>query len=236
MSESKSLETPPLNHLGFIVDGNRRWARQCGLPDFQGHTKGLETLESIVRTGFDLGIQFISLFIFSTDNWRRSRLEVNHLMRLFLKYFKTDSQRLLKEGIKFKIAGQLGEPISEKIQKAARSLEESSKNNTGPTLVLCFNYGGHTELVDMVKKIIQQKISPEQINLEIIRQSLYHPDVPDLDLIIRTSGEQRLSGFQLWRASYSELLFINKYWPDFTSEDLKQALAEYSQRHRRFGG
>ena len=224
-----------LNHIGFIVDGNRRWAKQHGLTAFQGHSQGLKSLESVVRAGFDSGIKFISLFIFSTDNWRRSRSEVEHLMKLFLQYFKKDSQRLLKRGVRFKIAGRITEPLADKIQKAAKDLEASSQHNAGPTLVLCFNYGGQTELVDMVKKIIQQKIPIEKVNQEVVRQALYHPDVPDLDLIIRTSGEQRLSGFQLWRASYSELLFIDKYWPDFTPEDLKQALGEYSRRQRRFG-
>ena len=224
------------NHLGIIVDGNRRWARRQNLPVFQGHTQGLECLESVVRAAFDKGVNFVSLFVFSTDNWRRQAREVRHLMNLFLRYFKKDSQRLLDEGVQFKIAGQIAEPLSDKVQQAARQLEEASADNTGPTLVLCFNYGGRLEILDMVKQIVQQQPRPEEVTLQTIQQTLYHPDVPDLDLVIRTSGEQRLSGFQMWRASYAELLFVDKYWPDFKPADLYKALEDYQKRQRRFGG
>ena len=226
-----------LRHLGIIVDGNRRWASKRGLPAALGHNQGLNRIEEIVREAFNKGVGFVSLFVFSTDNWNRSVKEVKHLMQLFLKYFKKDSQRLIKEGICFKIAGQISEPLSAEVIKAAQQLEADSKHNQGgSTVILCFNYGGRTELVDMAKSIVDNKISSSEINVDTVRQHLYHPDVPDLDLVIRTSGEQRISGFQLWRANYAELLFVDKFWPDFTKEDLNQAIEAYTLRHRRFGG
>lgn len=236
-SNTDQAQSKPLNHLGIIVDGNRRWATKRGLAKFKGHSQGLKILEGIIEEVFDQGIKYVSLFIFSTDNWRRSPEEVNHLMKLFLKYFNQDSQRLIQRGVRFKIAGRIAEPLSDKVRQAALDLEKNSQHNDNDkTVVLCFNYGGQTEIVDMVKKIVEQDINSEDVDLEMVKNNLYQADVPNIDLIIRTSGEQRISGFQLWRAAYAELCFIDKFWPDFTKQDLIGALDAYRGRHRRFGG
>lgn len=227
-------DTP--NHIGIILDGNRRWAKQHKLSLLEGHQKGLQGTESIIREAIDQGVKIISLFVFSTENWRRAPREVSYLMRLFTRYFKKESHRLLREGLRLKIAGQINQALSDEIKKAIVKIEEWSAKNTGPTVVLCFNYGGQIEILEMVKKIVQRGLKPEEIELNDLHANLYHPEIPALDLVIRTSGEQRLSGFQLWRAAYAEMVFVDKYWPDFTPSDLRQALDIYRQRHRRFGG
>ena len=231
--KSQTSDQPP-KHIGIILDGNRRWAKENNISALEGHNYGLRRVEQVVRETFRLGIEVISLFVFSNENWRRTPKEVNHLMKLFIRYLKKDSQRLLKDGIRLKIAGQ-AQFLSRETKSAITEIEELSAKNTGPTVVLCFNYGGQIEILEMVKKIVKKGLRPDKIDMETLQSELYHPEVPDLDLVIRTSGEQRLSGFQLWRAAYAEILFVDKYWPDFTPADLRQALNIYYQRNRRFG-
>ena len=223
-------------HVGLILDGNRRWAKHRGLATLIGHRRGLACVEGVVREAFSLGVKFVSLFVFSSENWKRSKKEVECLMSLFLRFCREDSQRLIAEGFQIRFAGRTKQDLSEEIQKSIRQIERKSKKNTGPTVVVCLNYGGRLELVDAVQKIIKRKLKPSSVNEKRLSQHLYHPDVPDLDLIIRTSGEQRISGFQLWRATYAEFLFVRKCWPDFRPRDLRQALAIYVGRSRRFGG
>ena len=152
---------------------------------------------------------------------------------IFLQYFKKDSQRLIKEGVCFKIAGQFSQKLSKAVRRAAKKLEENSRHNQGnSTVILCFEYGGRSEIVDMVKKVIALGIKSEEIDEDLIKKNLYQSDVPALDLIIRTSGEQRLSGFQLWRSAYAELMFVDKFWPDFTKVDLRQVIADYYNQCR----
>ena len=228
------IATPP-RHVGIILDGNRRWARKNNLPVIEGHNHGLKRVEEVVREAFKQGVEVVSLFVFSTENWRRSPQEVKHLMKLLIHYFSNESRKLLEEGFRFKIAGQVDRKLSREVKSAIARVEELSAKNTGPIIVLCFNYGGQIEILEMVKNIVKRGLKPGKISLETLQAELYHPDVPDLDLVIRTSGEQRLSGFQLWRAAYAEILFVDKYWPDFTAADLRRVLKTYSRRQRRFG-
>ena len=221
-------------HLGLIMDGNRRWAKEKGLRPFEGHRRGYLRLKKIAEAAFDRNVRYVSAFAFSTENWNRSKEEVAYLMDLIYWVATVELKKLDKRNIKIVFVGtQKG--LSQKILKAIKAGEEKTVNNTGGTLVLCFNYGGQQELSDAFANIIRQGISADKITPELINKNLYDPSLPPLDLIIRTSGEQRLSGFMLWSAAYAELKFVLKYWPAFTVADLEDALQDYSRRHRRFG-
>jgi undecaprenyl diphosphate synthase len=221
-------------HVGLILDGNRRWAAEHGLPANQGHLQGLETLKKVVKAGFDSGVNYITAYAFSTENWKRTRSEIKFLMSLLLRFVDRDLDQLHKDGVRVVILGsRYG--LSKKILKAIEKTEELTKNNQKGVLAVCFNYGGQAELVDAVKAILQARVESTDIDPETISHYLYHPEVPPLDMIIRTSGEQRLSNFMLWRSEYAELKFVDKNWPDFSPEDLQQALDEYKHRHRRLG-
>ena len=233
---SLALSAAMPKHVGLILDGNRRWARARKLSALRGHNAGLRKIEEIVRSAFDAGVEFVSLFVFSVENWRRSTQEVEHLMKLVVRFIKKEGERLAKEGVRFQIAGRVDKTLSPEVRGAIAHMQKISAKNKGPTVVICFNYGGHLEILDMVKKIVRKKVALKDIDLELLEQNLYTPSVPALDLIIRTSGEQRLSGFQLWRTSYAELIFVKKHWPDFTKNDMAKALATYQKRQRRFGG
>lgn len=229
-----SPDQTPL-HVGYIVDGNRRWARQHGLPAYEGHMAGYTTLQDVVRATFEAGVKYVSVYVFSTENWKRSQDEVNRLMGLALRIAKNDINQLLDNNIRVRVLGSR-DGVDMKLLKEIDSIEERSKGNTAGTLAFCFNYGGQLEIVDACKKIIQSGIDSEDITPELITKNLYAEDIPALDLIVRTSGEQRISNFMLWRAAYSELMFLDKYWPDMTKEDVAIILKEYSTRSRRFGG
>lgn len=237
MSKAKdSLLPPGPRHVGIILDGNRRWAKEQGKSTFFGHEAGLGQIEPVVKAGFKRGVEYISLFVFSNENWGRKKIEVNYLMALFDRSFAKDSRRLVEEGYRIRFAGRRDDRLRPKIRRSIEKLEADSAENEGPTIIFCFNYGGRVELVDTVKSILEQGLDPDQIDEETIAANLYQPQVPDIDLLIRTSGEQRISGFQLWRASYAELLIVDKYWPDFGPQDINSAIDQYWQRQRRFGG
>ncbi len=223
-------------HVGIILDGNRRWARERGKPALRGHEAGLDQVEPVVKAAFEAGVQIMSLFIFSTENWHRAVNEVNHLMMLFNRSFKKEGQRLIREGYQIRFVGRRDERLASKTRRLIEELETDSASNTGPTVVFCFNYGGRIELVDACRSLIRQGVKADEVDEARLAGCLYQPDIPDLDLLIRTSGEQRISGFQLWRASYAELLAVDKYWPDFTPDDMRSALEDYWARRRRFGG
>lgn len=229
----KSKDTIP-RHVGLILDGNRRWAKEQGLPVFKGHSRGLDVLQEISFHAFDAGVNYLSAFIFSTENWKRTQDEVNFLMDLTIKALDTYLSEFDERNIRLVILGRR-EGVRESVLRAIERAEEATKNNTAGTLALCFNYGGTEELVDAYKKIAASGVATEDITAEILQQNLYHPEVPGIDLLIRTSGEQRLSGFMLYRAAYSELKFIDKFWPDFTATDFDEAIKEYAERERRFG-
>lgn len=222
------------NHVGYIVDGNRRWAKKHGLPSYEGHLAGYNAIQDVARATFDSGVKYMSAYIFSTENWKRSESEVKALMGLVLKLFTSDLHIFQEEDIRLRILGSR-DGVSEKILKAIDDAEEATLHNTRGTLALCFNYGGQLEIADAVKKFVQDGGDASEITPEDISENLYAPDIPPVDMIIRSSGEQRLSNFMLYRAPYSELLFIDKAWPDMTKEDVVSALKAYEKRGRRFG-
>lgn len=221
-------------HLGLILDGNRRWAKENGLKPLEGHRRGYLLLKTISLAAFEKGVGFVSAFVFSTENWQRSKEEVDYLMDLLLWVAKHEVNKLHKRNIKVRFVGsQAG--LSKEILAAIKKAEDKTSKNSGGTLVLCLNYGGHQELSDAMAAIVRSGVDAKDITPQLISEHLYDPSLPPVDLIIRTSGEQRLSGFMLWSAAYAELKFVAKHWPAFTVADLDEALADYSKRTRRFG-
>lgn len=221
-------------HIGFILDGNRRWATQKGLPKLVGHKKGYENLKKISQECFDLGIRVVSAYIFSTENWKREKEEVSYLMDLALKIFSSDLEELIQKGVRVVVSGSK-QKLDSKIIKAIDESTERTANNRKGTINLCFNYGGQQEIADAVKKIMKLGLDADKITPDLIRDNLYHPDLPPVDYIVRTSGEQRLSNFLLWDSAYAELEFVAKHWPAFTKKDLCLVLDEYQHRTRRYG-
>ena len=223
--------------IAIIMDGNRRWAKAQGKPASFGHKEGAKTLEKIVRYANKIGLEYITVYAFSTENWKRTEDEVKTLMLLLQSYLDDYSKRADSENIKVKILGDIT-ALSKGMQKSIKECMERTKNNTGITFNIALNYGGRDELVKATKKIAEMvktgKIQIDDINEELISNNLYTAGEPDPDLLIRTSGELRLSGFLPWQSVYSELLFINKNWPDFSEEDLDNAIIEYQKRTRKF--
>ncbi|HUW71767.1 MAG TPA: polyprenyl diphosphate synthase [Candidatus Humimicrobiaceae bacterium] len=219
------------NHLGIILDGNRRWAKERGLPVFEGHRKGLETVKKVINYCKEKGIRILTLFVFSTENWERGKEEVGWLMRLARRTINSYLENLHKSKIRVKVIGQR-EKLSRLLQKEIAKIEKITKDNTGMTVNFALSYGGRAEIVAAVKKIIKNKIPLRKVSEDTIKENLWTSDV---DLIIRTGREQRISNFLIWQAAYSELYFYPKYWPDFSEQDLDKAIAEYSRRQRRFG-
>jgi undecaprenyl diphosphate synthase len=222
-------------HVGYVIDGNRRWAKQHGIPVYEGHLAGYNTIQDVVQASFDAGVAYVSVYIFSTENWKRSEDEVNRIMGLMLRLLTADLPKFDENDIRLKVLGSR-ERVSEKILKAIDAAETRTADNTKGTLAVCFNYGGQLEIVESCKKIVQSGIDADKITPELVAQNLYSPEIPPVDLVVRTSGEQRLSNFMLWRAAYSELLFLDKLWPDMTKDDVSDILEEYSRRDRRIGG
>ncbi len=225
----KSKEIP--KHLGIIIDGNRRWAKEKGLPAFKGHLEGLNKLQDAILWCKDRGVKILTLFVFSTENWKRSKSEVDYLMRLGEKVFKEYKKSLAKKGIRIRIIGQK-ERLPDFLQKEIESIEELTKDNEMMTVNFALSYGGKAEIVSAIKKIIELKTKPEDITEDLVTQNLW---TSNLDLLIRTGKEQRISNFLIWQAAYSEIYFFPKYWPDFTEDDLDEILLDYNQRQRRFG-
>lgn len=221
-------------HVGYIVDGNRRWARKHGLPSYEGHLAGYNAIQEVALATFNSGVEFVSAYIFSTENWKRSEDEVNKLMGLVLKLLTSDLPIFDKNNIKLRVLGSR-ENVNDRILKAIDSAEAQTANNTAGTLAICFNYGGQLEIVDAVKKVIQSGFSADDVTIDLISQNMYAPEVPQMDLLVRTSGEQRISNFMLWRAAYSEIMFIDKLWPDMRKDDVTNIMKEYRKRFRRFG-
>jgi undecaprenyl diphosphate synthase len=235
MTQQSNLEVP--THIGIILDGNRRWAKEHDLTTFEGHKIGCDNLKGIAEHAFSVGVSFLTAFIFSTENWNRAKEEVDYLMGLGVRLATKDAAELAKNNVKIVFLGGIDDQsVPKKVVTAFKKVEEDSKNNTGGTLALCFNYGGKQELADAMKQIKALDIPVEEITQETISQHLYHPEIPPLDLLLRTSGEQRISNFMLWRAAYAELFFVPKHWPEFKNEDLDTVIAEYQKRNRRFGG
>lgn len=225
-------------HIAIIMDGNRRWAKSKSIPVKAGHKQGAETLKKIVRYANKIGIKYITVYAFSTENWKRSEEEVNALMFLLESYLDEFSKEANTENFVIKVLGDLT-PLSEKLQKSINDAIKRTKNNTGTILSIALNYGGRNEIVNAVKKIAlkvkEEGLKIEDISEEVISENLYTKDIPDPDLLIRTSGEIRLSGFLPWQSVYSEFLFTDKLWPDFSTQDLDDAIEVYNKRNRKFG-
>jgi undecaprenyl diphosphate synthase len=233
--EDVPIESPAgPRHIGYVVDGNRRWAKKHGLPYYEGHLAGYNALKDVAIATLEAGAEYMSAYIFSTENWKRSVDEVGRLMGITLKLLTTDVPMFNKYNVRLKVIGSR-EGVDAKIVKAITAAEAATASNTGGTLALCFNYGGQQEITDAVKKIVQSGIKAEDVTTKIITESMYVPEVPPMDLIVRTSGEMRLSNFMLWRAAYSEIIFLDKMWPEMTKDDVTAIIKEYSRRQRRFG-
>lgn len=233
MGEPTHISVP--QHVGFILDGNRRWAREHGVPSIEGYRQGVKTLKRIIRSSVRHGVRYMSAYVFSSENWKRDRDEVKQLMRLLSWVLKHEVKELHKEGIRIRVIGsraKLGHALIRSIHEA----EELTKDNGRGTMLLCLDYGGQQEIVDAVKRIAELGYDPDDITPELISKFLYAPDVPPVDLVVRTSGEQRLSNFMLWESAYSEFVFDTVNWPDFDEKHLEAALEEYAKRQRRFGG
>lgn len=225
-------------HVAIIMDGNRRWARKRNIDYRLGHKEGAKTLEKIVRYAKKVGIKYITVYAFSTENWKRTSEEVSALMLLLKTYLDDYGKRADTENIKVKVLGDIS-ALTPGLQKSIRKCEERTKDNDGIYFSICINYGGRDEIVHAVKKIAQDvkdgKIGIDDINEKLMNNYLYTKEIPDPDLIIRTSGELRTSGFLTWQSVYSEYLFMDKYWPDFSEDDIDFAIKEYQKRNRKFG-
>ena len=227
-----------INHIGIIVDGNGRWAKEKGKSRSEGHKAGAETLEKIILYINEKNIaKYLSLYVFSTENFNRSPEEVNYLMELFMKWFKKCKEKYKNANIKVLFSSQK-EFLKSEIVKAIDELEEATKDNTGLVVNFCLSYGGRQEIVDATKKIatdvLEKKLNINDINEELFKKYLYK-NLPDIDFLIRTSGENRVSNFMLWQISYAEMYFPKVYFPDFTPEQLEEAVKEYEKRDSRFG-
>ncbi|MGL5208882.1 isoprenyl transferase [Cetobacterium sp.] len=225
-----SLRVP--NHIAIIMDGNGRWAKEKGMPRTYGHKAGADTLRKILTSCGELGIKYLTVYAFSTENWKRAKEEVDTLMFLFKTYLKNEKKLLMKNNVKFLVSGRK-EGVSKDLFEEISKLEEATKGNTGITLNIAFNYGGRAELVDAIKEIV--KNNEKEITEETVEKYLYN-QLPDPELLIRTSGEMRISNFLLWQIAYSEIYVTDTYWPDFNKDELIKAIESYQKRDRRFGG
>ena len=236
--EEKKLKKIP-THVAIIMDGNGRWAKKRNMPRVKGHYEGMQTVKKITKYASKLGIQYLTLYAFSTENWARPKEEVSYLMDLPEKMFTSFMPELMENNVKVEVIGVV-EKLPENTRKAVEDAIEQTKNNTGLTLIFALNYGSKDEIVTAVKRIAQgaanNEYKVEEIDEQLISDNLFTKDTPDPDLLIRTSGEQRISNFLLWQIAYSEFIFTKVAWPDFVEEEFYKALLEYQSRDRRFGG
>jgi undecaprenyl diphosphate synthase len=226
-------------HVAIIMDGNGRWAKQRHLPRVEGHRAGAESARVIIRTAGELGIKYLTLYAFSAENWNRPKDEVDALMKYLVHYLKSETPELNKNNVRLEVIGQIYR-LPENVQEHLRKSIQTLSRNNGLTLVMALSYGSRIEIVEAVRaiaeKVKQGRLDPADINEQVISQNLWTRNVPDPDLLIRTSGEMRVSNFLLWQISYTELVVTQTLWPDFRKPQLYEALEEYMRRHRRFGG
>ena len=220
-----------LTHLGIIADGNRRWAKEHGVPKIEGHKRGLDVIQDLIEGAKDAGIEYVTFYVFSTENWGREKTEVDYIMKLLAARIMGYAKRMKKNNVRMLILGAR-ERVNKRLLSLIEEAEALTAQCTGMTACFCFNYGGEQEIADAANKALE---ADGVITKETIRAHLYHPDVPKLDLVVRTSGEERISGFMLWRLAYAEFLFLKKYFPEMTAEDIPEILKEYEKRNRRFG-
>ena len=226
------MESRIPSHIAIIMDGNGRWAERRGLPRTLGHKEGAVALRKIITYAGEIGIKYLTVYAFSTENWKRSKDEVDALMFLFKTYLKNEEKNIMKNNVRFLVSGRK-EGVSPSLLEAIENLEDKSKNNTGLTLNIAFNYGGRAEIIDAVNSILKSK--EDHIDEENFSKYLYS-DIPDPELLIRTSGEFRISNFLLWQIAYSEIYITEALWPDFDEKELDKAIESYNGRDRRFGG
>ena len=220
-----------LVHLGVIADGNRRWAKERGLPSIEGHRQGLKSIEKLVNGAMEAGIQYITFYVFSTENWGRSEKEVSYILKLAETKILGYAEKMKARNGRMVILGSKGR-IPPKLLTIIEKAEKLTEDCDGITVGFCFNYGGELEIADAANIALEAE---GEITPETIRKHLYHPEIPDIDMVVRTSGEERISGFMLWRSSYAEFMFVKKYFPEMGEDDIKTILKEYDKRNRRFG-
>ena len=232
----KDLVIP--NHIGIIMDGNGRWAQKRGKIRSAGHRAGVDNFKKLMKYMSEVGVKYVSLYVFSTENFKREKVEVDFLMDLFVKMFRDEFNEIMDANCRVVFSGRR-EPLPKAVLEAMGEAQEKSKDNTGPELNICINYGGQYEIVDTTKKLCEMykkgEISLDQIDKEFIQKNLYQ-DLPPLDYVIRTSGEQRISNFMLYQSSYAEYYFPETYFPDFDEKEFDKAIEVYNTRNRRFGG
>lgn len=235
------LNTPPEplpsipRHVAIIMDGNRRWADQRELPKNEGHRAGVANLWQVLRQLGEYGISYITIYGFSTENWKRDKNELTSLFRLLEEVIERETAELHKNGVRIRHLGHL-EGLSPRLQEAVKNAIQLTSHNTGITLSVAFNYGGRTEIIDAVQKIIADGVAPERVDEALFEQYLYTDGLPEVDLLIRTGGQFRTSNFLMWQSAYSELYFTSVLWPDFNGKEVTRALTSFGQRERRFGG
>jgi undecaprenyl diphosphate synthase len=222
-------------HVAIIADGNRRWARERGLPVLAGHIQGIEAIRPIVRRARDLGVETLSVYTFSTENWGRPEDEVSGLFGLIDGAVRQYTDELIVEGVRVRVIGRLHEAPSD-VQRSIMAAQDRTSGGTRMTLNICFNYSGRAEIVDAARAIVAARADPNAVDETYFAEHLYTSGQPDVDLLIRTGGDQRTSNFLLWQAAYAELVFCAKFWPDYGVDDFEAALADYQRRDRRFGG
>ncbi len=222
-------------HIAIIMDGNGRWAKQRGMPRIAGHRAGVENIRRILRECTDLGIQYLTIYAFSTENWSRPSAEVEGLMRIFGEFLDRETRSLHAEGVRIRHLGTM-KGVSPSLQRKTQQALDLTRDNQRINLCVAFNYGGRADIVEAVRTLLAEGVSADALTEEMISERLSTGGIPDPDLIIRTSGEWRLSNFLIWQAAYSEYWVTPTYWPDFSPELLRQAIQEYGQRERRFGG
>lgn len=223
------------NHVAIIMDGNGRWAERRGLPRVVGHQAGFNRIRSVVETILDHNIRYLTIFSFSTENWNRPRQEIQGILNLLVENIDREASELNSRRVRMNHLGRLS-GLPNEVQDAINRACEMTRKNTRMVFSFAFNYGGRMEILDATRKLIEEKIPPETINEEIFARHLYTAGIPDVDLLIRTSGEQRTSNFLIWQAAYAEYYFTRVLWPDFTPKQVERALATFSNRQRRFGG
>ncbi len=232
--EKKDKKNIP-KHVAIILDGNRRWAKERNLPIYDGYLNGYEKMLLVPDWFFSRGVEIVSFFAFSTRNWSRSREEINYLMKLLKKAFDEKLDVFMEKGYKFVFSGRIDELPGDLPDTIKNAIAKTGANKKG-IVNICLNYGGRAEIVDAIKKMLSNGVKVDQIHKGMIRKYLYNGGISDPDMIVRTSGEKRLSGFMLWQSAYSEILFLKKYWPDFEELDIKNILEDYNRRERRFEG
>lgn len=230
-----ALDSPTPRHIGIIMDGNGRWARRRGRPASFGHRAGVRAIKRVLDACEKLGVNVLSIYAFSTENWSRPRVEVRALMRLFHETMLREIDEMHERGVRIVFSGR-GDDLSPRMRERIEEAVKRTAGNKNGVLNVCLNYGGRAEIVDAVKKLVASGVEADQVDEAAIASRLYNPGLPDPDLIIRTAGERRVSNFLLWQSAYSEMLVSETLWPDFDAEDLKAALADYASRVRRFGG